>query len=263
LGAARPRWGSIADRHALATGAKGPLSRRLLSRPWLMTLARLTSLGCLLIYGALTVAYLAPPNSLTAPLQPVLRATIGTYFEQSWSLFAPIPVSSDLALLARPMSRGEVAALPASGWPGDGWHDLSTPLWARATHNPFAADGRLRNAQVRAITAYLGRPAELDAWWIACQSGDTVACAHYTAQLQLARAEAERLLVKIASASIQHSAQAGQDISHVALRVRVIPGAPWSQRYEAGRDVFEIDVGVYPVDFGVSPPALGSFGEFR
>lgn len=59
------------------------------------------------VHFGLTAAYNVPLNPLKIQLQQLLQATVGTFFPQNWNLFAPNPVDSDYALLARPLTPGE------------------------------------------------------------------------------------------------------------------------------------------------------------
>ena len=123
--------------------------KRLFSERWptvrghLGLVVRVGVLVWLVGHFSLTVLYVMPDNPLSESLQPLLRATIGRYFEQNWALFA------------RPLTPAEVAALPETGWPGEGWYDLSTPMWERFQYNRFTPDERLTRPQAEAFVVYL------------------------------------------------------------------------------------------------------------
>jgi hypothetical protein len=72
-------------------------------RRWLSNVVRVAALIWLVTHFALTVTYVMPVNPIKLGLQPFLNATIGTYFPQNWSLFAPDPLTSDYAFLALPL----------------------------------------------------------------------------------------------------------------------------------------------------------------
>ena len=215
--------------------------------------ARLVALAWLVVHFILTLAYVMPVNPVKIVLQPFLYATIGTYFSQNWSLFAPNPVSSDLVFLARPLTDAEVAAIPTHGLPTTGWYDLSTPLWERFQKNRFTAYDRLARPQGSSVRRYLSGGSELAPWWEACRKGDADACDFFDTQLTFARAQAAKLFAKIASAFC-NDVQSGA--SFVAVRVREKLSVPWSVRYTAQPQVREIDLGVYPVDKTVTGPRL-------
>src|SRR5439155_3562215 len=221
-------------------------------------LLRIATLVWLLGHFALTVAYLMPPNPLKVSWRPLLEATIGTYLEQDWSLFAPSPRSSDQALLARPLTRAEVAEIPTRGLPTDGWYDLSTPLQAGFEDNRFSAYERLSRPQYRAVVSYLvGNPA-LAPWQQSCQRGDPASCAVYDERLRVARSAAATLLARIGSAFYQDVAPPGEDVSHVALRVREIRRVPWEERYAPRQVTQDVELGVYPID-----PRVGAAGIYQ
>src|SRR5699024_6174422 len=101
--AGRPRR-APARRRRLTAAAR--LNMRRGVKPW-PTMVRGAALGWLVVHFALTVAYVMPLNPVTAAVQPLLRATIGTYFPQGWAFFAPDPGWSVPVLLARPLSPAE------------------------------------------------------------------------------------------------------------------------------------------------------------
>jgi hypothetical protein len=225
-------------------------------RQWLPNLVRVATLLWLVGHFALTVAYVMPLNPVTLSIQPLLNATIGTYFEQNWSVFAPNPRSSDSVLLARPLSHAEMAAVPAQGLPTDGWYDMSTPLRAGFHQNRFSAYERLTYPERRAVLWYVNGGLELTPWSESCRRGDSASCEFYEEHLKMARSKAGRLLAKVGSAFSKDIAQPGQDISHVALRVRETRSVPWSERYTAEPVVRDFELGVYPIDHSVATPGL-------
>jgi hypothetical protein len=215
----------------------------------------------LLGHFALTVAYLAPPNPIKARMQPMLDATIGTYFEQNWSLFAPNPRSSDEALLARLLTAGEVAEIPTRGLPQDGWYDLSSPLYMAFEQNRFSAHDRLSRPQYRAIIAYLLGDPSLRLWQQSCARGDRASCSVYEQRLDLARRRARELLVRIGSAFYYDIARPGDSVTHIALRAREGRRVPWSERDTRGRQTQDVDLGVYPLDSYVRAAGLYRRGD--
>lgn len=212
----------------------------------LANVVRVGTLFWLTAHILLTLAYVMPMNPVKTPLKPLLDRTINTYFQQNWSLFAPNPVSSDTTLLARPLSRAEVAALRKQGLPKDGWYDLSMPLWTRFQQNRFSAYDRLVRPATNSIRSHGG--SDLGPWWDACRKGDKTACKYYEARLRDAREKSGRVLAKIGSAFCKDVARPGQEISHVALRVRETKSVPWSKRYTGKPVTEDRNLGVYPFD---------------
>src|SRR5207302_9022584 len=109
---ARPRLSRAADRQTVSrparptsvlvhdeSNASAPsrgsgVAPRAALRPSPSLLIRLAALLWLVVHFGLTVAYVTPLNPLTVLLQPLLNATIGTYFSQGWGFFAPNPGAS-------------------------------------------------------------------------------------------------------------------------------------------------------------------------
>jgi hypothetical protein len=212
---------------------------------------RLFTLAVLVTHVALTAAYLVPPHPIKAPFQPLLDATIGTYFEQNWSLFAPSPRSSEQMLLARPLSAQELENVPRQGLPAEGWYDLSSPLYGAFERQRLSAYERLSRPPYRALLAYLADDPYLASWRTSCRQGDTASCAIYEQRLQIARVHAADALGRLASAFCQDVVRPGDQATHVALRVRDVQRVPWEQRYATTRVTQDIELGVFPVDHRV------------
>ncbi|HEY7060797.1 MAG TPA: DUF5819 family protein [Chloroflexota bacterium] len=210
------------------------------------TVVRVAALAWLVVHFTLTVAYVMPLNPVTAAMEPLLRATIGTYFPQGWAFFAPDPGWSVPVLLARPLSPAEAAALPARGLPADGWYDLSTPLWERFHANRLSAYARIAYPQLRATLTY-GSGGDRALAAEACPPGSAPPCEPADPRAEVARAHAAQLLARIASAFC-NEVLPDREVSHVALRVRERPIAPWAERYGEPPPAREVDLGIFPVD---------------
>ena len=236
--------------------------KRLFAEKWptlrghLALVVRVGALVWLVGHFSLTTLYVMPDNPLSESLQPLLRATIGRYFEQNWALFAPNPRESNLALLARPLTSAEVAALPETGWPGEGWYDLSTPMWERFQYNRFTPDERLTRPQAEAIVAYLRAVDDLEPLKQACADGSAPACAYYEQRARSVLAEPAQVLAKVASAFCQKALDGCPGASHVALRVRDTRPVSWEGRDTGAPTVFDVDLDVYPVDGTVAADHL-------
>jgi hypothetical protein len=232
-------------------------------RPSPSLVIRLAALLWLVGHFALTVAFVTPLNPLTVSLQPLLNATIGTYFPQGWGFFAPNPGASVAVLLVQPLSEAEMAAVATRGLPEEGWYDLSTPLWDGFHQNHFSAYDRLALPQFRAMLTYLTGSQQMDPLRDSCERGDAAVCEHYETEMAAARAQAARILVKVASAFCKEIAQPDREIRYVALRARELRSVPWSDRH-GGRPVTrDVDLGVYAVDAEATPSGVFRAGGLR
>ena len=196
-----------------------------------------------------------PLNPVTESMQPLLQATIGTYFPQGWAFFAPDPGWSVPVLLARPLSPAEAAVVPTRGLPADGWYDLSTPLWQRFHDNRLSAYARVAFPQLRATLAYSGGDKDLALYLQACQRDSESPCEAYDPRLWSSRAQAGQILARIGSAFCNEVVP-DQDVSHVALRLRERPIAEWADRHGEPPAAQEVDLGVFPVDRSVVAAGL-------
>lgn len=217
---------------------------------------RAATLGWFAAHFALTLLWVMPVNPVKLATLPLLNAYIGTYFPQNWSLFAPNPLDSDHALLARCIHEDEHDLIARSGLPSDNWHDLSTPFWARFQENRFSAYDRLVRPQSSAIRTYANGSIPLVDWWTACDKGLEEACDVYDERLERARDEAGKLFTKVGSAFCADTATGGSPVTHVALRLRQSFAVPWSRRYEDESRVEDYELGVYPIDPSVERTGL-------
>lgn len=232
------------------------------ARTFLGGLVRLATLVGLGVHFGLTVLYVMPVNPLKLELQPYLAATIGTFFPQNWSLFAPNPIESDYALLVHCLGPGEAAdgALPV-----EGWRDLSSPLWHRFQSNRLSAYDRLARPHGAAIRTFLAGDSAMLPWLEGCRKGDDHACDFYRDRLQEARDRSARLLGRIGSAFCAETEAAAEPTNRVAVRVRETRGVPWSRRHDdqAVAESRDLEVGIFPLDRSVRPSGLYRGGEAR
>ncbi len=239
--------GGFHQRHALRQ--KGEQFVRLLTLFWLAA------------HFALTVVYVMPLNPMNAAMQPLLNATLGTYYSQNWRLFSPEPLARNYALLIRPLS-AEQAIASKNDLPSDGWFDVTTPFWVRFQRNRFSAYDRLTRPQLNAILNWLTGGTGLEAWQQSCQMGDTKACAYFEEELRLVRVQEAQVLTRVASAFCKDVAEACRGATHVALRAREESGVAWSQRYSAARPaVHDMELGVYPIDADVAGAGIYLAGK--
>lgn len=230
--------------------------------PYLGHAVRVLTLVWLVVHFTLTALYVMPLNPVKMAIQPLLNATIGTYFAQDWSLFAPDPLSSTFTLLARPLTRAEAAASPATGLPTAGWQDLTMPCWDRFQQNRFSAYDRLTRPQINEILNLLNGNKAYRSWYDACRKGDKEACKVVDKASEPVRAQAQRRLGKIGSAYCNDIASP-PEVTYVALRARERETVPWSKRHSAKVTYKDIDLGIYPIDRKVASPGMYRAGGHK
>lgn len=206
---------------------------------------RLGALAWLVCHFTLTMGYVMPLNPIKMEYNPLFEQTIGTYFPQNWSLFAPDPVSGDHALLARCLDMEESRSALAGNFPTDNWQDISTPAWEYFQRNRFSAYDRLIRPQTNAMREFLGGAGSLKVFSDSCRKGTEESCRIYEARLALFRLAGGVILQKVGSAYCQEALPG--KATGVALRMRETPAAPWSERYTPQPKINDYDVGVYPV----------------
>ena len=219
---------------------------------------RALQIGSILALGIhffMTVLYVGPFNPIKVHLNGLLEKTTGTYFSQSWRIFAPLPVTTDDAVLLRCLTAQEAVA-PLL--PEQGWYDISTPLWIRFQQDRFSAWSRLSRPQTYAVRTYLTAGPDAVLWFNACQAGSQPACSVYASMLESARQASGELLTRIGSAACNDLGRS-HSTARVALRLRRTYPISWSRRSSATQRLREdLPVGVY--DYR---PAIGTPGIFR
>lgn len=216
-------------------------------------LLQIVSLGLLVVHFVLTALHVAPVNPLKLSVRGLLFLTIGKHLPQDWRVFAPVPVTSDEAILIRCLTLAD-HAMPAL--PRDGWYDISTPLWQRYQRQRFSGYDRLSRPHTYAARTYIMGGMDADAWYQACRSGSQDACDVYNAVLANARNENSEILARIGSAYCTDLGLANST-SHVAMRVRRSYPFAWSAR-NSGRPRFSEDlpVAIFPFNRAVKAPGL-------
>ena len=213
----------------------------------------------LLVHFALTIVYVMPVTPLKIELQPILSATIGRYFNQNWSLFAPNPVSTNEKLLVKCLTVMEVEKGPANGLTAANWHDLSTPFWQAFQGNRFSAYERLARPGSNAMRTYLTGGLGLSPWGEACRKGDSDACVVYQADLKAAREQSIRLLRLIGSSFCKAFAAGALEIRGVAFQIEVSQVRRWSRRDIKEDAPSYFAIGAFPIsDDVVEFPVLGN-----
>jgi hypothetical protein len=187
---------------------------------WVMNIIRATTVLWLVVHFILILIYTLPTTPIESTLEPFLDATIGTYFDQGWNLFAPGPVDTDFALLIRPLSNDEFK-VAGKGLPNNGWYDISSPVWAKQG-NIFSAYPRLSNVITQATLSYDNQPSQ----------------------------EPLKLMVKFASAFCKDIGKS--NVSYIALMIRERHSVPWPEGKAPKPPAIKTKfVGIYRMDRSV------------
>jgi hypothetical protein len=198
------------------------------ARNTLMVGLRSVPLVWLAMYTIFAFLWVWPDNPIRDATYPILKATIGTYFDQNWDIFAPNPMSNNYSLLVLPLAasqtNGQGTPTPLEGQ----WIDVSTPLWTRFQHERFTAFANLARPFMRGIQDYFLERTSIQPLQQACSAGDHGACITYTKQL--AQLPSIQLFIRLASAYClgQHL-----PVKQFALEIQEAEAIPWSQRYTA------------------------------
>jgi hypothetical protein len=235
--------------------------RAFFDRAWvsIATGLRLATFAGLVVHFLLTAMYVLPVNPVRLLIEPLLQATIGSYFSQNWSLFAPNPLSSTQTLMVRCLTEAEAQSGPL---PANGWADLSSPLFERAQRNRLSAYERLVRPQENAVRAWLGNAVEFQPLIDRCAKDDKPACEALDQILKLRRAGAAVLLRQLGSVYCREARPAAS-VRAVALRYRERSAVPWSQRFHGTPKTTDFELGVYPLDAEVALPHLYLATEAR
>ncbi len=217
-------------------------------------LVRVLSVLAVGAHFTLTFAFVTPTNPLKESLQPVLDATIGTYFPQNWNLFAPSPRSGEMKLLARPLTAEEREAIPTAGLPADGWYDVSTPLFRAFAENRLAVYERVSRPTLHTMEDFLYAPSGMPPPEV-CQR-DPGFCARQERRIQAGRDTNQFLLTRIGSAFYKDIARPDDQATHIALRIRDVQTVLWPDRYTVEPSGRDLEVGVFPIDPNATPLGL-------
>jgi hypothetical protein len=200
------------------------------------------------IHFGMTALFAFPLNPLKMALEPILSATIGSFFPQTWSLFAPSPVADNYTLLAQCLDAARAAKLDAGESLDGEWQDVSEPLQRMRQANPVSAYDRVARPQWAAIQNTLTMPPDIQFLVDNCKLGDQDACKVVQYQLDQRREAASRSLARIGSAYCADVASPGATV-RVALRARTHHGLAWSKRYSDERPApSDVELGAFPFD---------------
>jgi hypothetical protein len=222
---------------------------------------KLTTLALLILHFVLTLLYVLPPNPIKVPLVNLLHLTVGVYARQNWSLFAPNPIATNQAMLARCLTIAEMhdeSTAMRQGLATAGWADVSTPFWKAFQGNRFSAYDRVIRPYTHSLRTYLSGGHGLSEWERACRDKrDTDACTVYDKALAAVRTDVEGSLRKLGSVfCVEHRPDAA--VVAVALRARLTPAWRWSERHNAAADrpAHDVSLGIFTIDRSVVGPGI-------
>jgi|GEM_PF-1684450 len=214
---------------------------------WLGHGIRALALLWLVVHFSLTLAYVLPMNPAKASIEPTLQKTIGRFFSQNWSLFAPDPVSSNLSMSAVCMTPDEAASALNGEFPEHRWVDLSTPLWHRFQQSRFSAYDRLARPITAWLRTYSGGSAKTQQQARACRKGHQRSCEAYEANISVERDVAARRLANVGGAYCRDIDPSGTWTA-VGIALTERNAVPWSQR-ETGEATGRFEpIGVYVIN---------------
>jgi hypothetical protein len=216
---------------------------------------RAFTLAGLGLHFAATLLYVMPLNPIKAELGFLAGATIGTFFPQNWSLFAPTPVTSTQAVLVRCLTEEEVPRKSDDRLPPDGWQDISSAHFAQAQRHRLSAYERLVRPLQNSLREYLSGGPHIYPFHEACEKGDQDACKRRDELLKPARASAAATLRRIGSAYCREVFPR-HPTAGVAIRYREWAPVPWSARRTGKPQARDYELGVYAVDDAVALPGL-------
>lgn len=222
----------------------------------LSTFAKLVGLAIVFGHIGLTVAYNFPDNPLRQRFAWLLDATVGTYFQQNWRLFAPEPASADTSIVVGCVDGPNAARLQAAfeageevEWDGQ-WVDITAPLWTRHQQARLSAYDRISRHQANAARAFLHGQAGFESWFKACANGQTEVCERID-QLWLGYRVLN--LQKITRVASSYCRSMMDEPVGLALRIRERAPVPWSDRFFGVAETADADLGFIPIDADVDP----------
>jgi len=195
----------------------------------------------------LSLVYTLPLNPIKIGLNPLVTLTVGKYFQQNWSLFAPNPISENITLFIAPLKSGELHRDEVLAW-----MDVTTPLLEHFRQNRFSGYERIGRAQLGALRLYMGNDPQLIPWQRACDNGDATSCHVRDLIRDYDRKIALSSLQRVGSSICNQLYDANQ--KGFALGYKIVDSIEWSQRYTAktGESKFSV-IAAFPRDFGVTP----------
>ena len=198
------------------------------------------------LYFTMSLVYTFPLNPIKVGLNPLIALTVGKYFQQNWSLFAPDPVSSNVTLFIAPLET-------STSKPTDSlaWIDVTTPLLDHFQENRFSGYERIGRAQTGALRLFMGNDPQSVPWKKACDNGDSIACKVFTAMINYDRKIALQCLQRVGSSICNQLYDPGT--TRFALGYSLESAVEWSQRYTLHEGVKQFHyIGDFKRDFEVT-----------
>jgi Family of unknown function (DUF5819) len=211
------------------------------------------SLVVLVGHFALTFVYVVPVNPLLLKEEWLIQRITAQYFGQVWTLFGPDPLTTNDALLVRVLSKDEALSIDLRGFPVDGWHDISTPLWQEFQSHRLSMYDRAYRPQMSGMISYLSGGSDLIDWQRAAWKDENPdARTIYETMLKQERDDATSLLTRTASSYLNQTCPQSE-CTVMALQIRIESAIPWSKRGDNSRTVRYVKLGVFPIDKTVHP----------
>lgn len=229
-------------------------NKKLFIKKGFIYVTKFLAFSILVAHFILTFIYVMPVTPIKLKHQNFLNTTIGTFFPQNWSLFAPTPISRNESILVRCLSSMD-SIMESETLPEEGWVDVTTPLWKGLQYNRFTAYGRLERTQGNAVRQFIGSLTSLENWRKSCQKGNEKSCKFYKEKIDIARNEAKPKIIKIASSYCAEIN--GANTQRVAIRIRIDSTLNWSERYSSiKKDETDLEVGIFPINKNVVKPGI-------
>ncbi len=197
------------------------------------------TLFIVLAYFVLTLLYSLPVNPVRIAWHRLIILTVGSYFIQNWSLFAPNPVTSNKNLLILPLTDSTGQGLSAKG--PLNWIDITQPLADNHHTHRLGPYERLSRAQKEAFHIYLGYSNYLYTLQRACNTGDSLACGVYRQQLVYDRNMAMNMFGRIGSSACNQLFPS-DSITHYILAYKITYAVEWSKRYETIEHTYDFGI---------------------
>jgi hypothetical protein len=190
----------------------------------------------------LTLLYVGPINPLKIQTQRIQSITIGAFFPQNWSFFAPNPVATNQALLIHCVNHNEV------GIPTADWYDVSSPLIRRHQQQRFSAYDRLDRPQANAVRDYISGGPNVTPLMKGCRNGSKAACEALTKFMEESHSYNGIILQRVASCFCK---QASPAATEALLRYRESAPREWRKRFDPLPPPIDRDIGRVPLDANV------------
>lgn len=181
------------------------------------------SLAALVAHFALTLLYVMPPNPIKTRTSLHTRY-IDRYFFQEWALFAPQPISVDIAVLVR--CNGPRASTP--------FVNLAAKFWEQKRRRPFSPYLRLgRSIDGQAYALLTTRREERPLVAFCLRQPDHPICPGIEKAREFAKDANRAGLLRVASAFCADASD-GDDhrFDAATIEVEMSPVPRWSRRHE-------------------------------